>query len=432
MPVEERIECAPVELRSESVSEILGRMPHWTIRYGITVIFGMILMLVLLSWFIRYPDAIVAPGTLTTTDPPRSITARTEGKLVQLSVQDGDTVKVGTTIAVVESPTSPASIQLLQTVLNEFDSALIKPNSAIPFLNDLRLGSGQADYDALRGISMELRTWRTENYRQERNVRMRKKIEGYGRLIQAAQEQLAIGNRKQSNYTKEAKTDSLLEHNGVISKTAYRTKQNDFMDHQMALKDLAGSVEQNKITRLDLESQLDDLFHADAAKERELTESARASVASLRTFADTWQLNYALTAPVSGILHYNGRVVADQTVKPQDLLFSVAPVVQSFVFEAVVPSNGAGKVKTGQQAYVSLDNYPSEEFGRLIGTVRSMAVMPNAEGYRAVIELPKELKSSFHRELAYRPEMKGQVEIVAHQRSILGRIFDKLRSAVSE
>lgn len=432
MPVDERIERSPVELRSESVSEILGRMPHWTIRYGITVIFGLILLLILLSWFIRYPDAIVAPGTLTTTDPPRAIIARTEGKLVQLNAEDGDTVKAGTTIAVVESPTSPASIQQLQSVLSEFDAALIDPNGTIPLMNDLRLGSGQADYDALRGTATELRTWRAENYRQERNAQMRKKINGYGRLIQAAQEQLAIGNRKQLNYVKEAGTDSIFERKGVISTTAYRTKQNEFMDHQMALKDLAASVEQNKIIRLDLESQLNEFLHSDAAKERELTELARARVASLRTFADTWQLNYALTAPVDGILHYNGRVVAEQTVKPQELLFNVAPVAQAFVFEAVVPSIGAGKVKTGQQAYVSLDNYPREEFGRLIGTVRSMAVMPNAEGYRAVIELPNELLSSFHRPLAYRPEMKGQVEIVARHRSILGRIFDKLRGAVSE
>lgn len=32
----------------------------------------------------------------------------------------------------------------------------------------------------------------------------------------------------------------------MISKTVYRIRQNDFMDHQMALKDVAGTVEQNK------------------------------------------------------------------------------------------------------------------------------------------------------------------------------------------
>ena len=64
-----------VELRSDGVQEVLGRIPPWTIRYGITVIFGLILLLLLLAWLIRYPDVIVAKGVLTSLDPPREVPA---------------------------------------------------------------------------------------------------------------------------------------------------------------------------------------------------------------------------------------------------------------------------------------------------------------------------------------------------------------------
>ena len=95
-----------------------------------------------------------------------------------------------------------------------------------------------------------------------------------------------------------------------------------------------------------------------------------------------------------------------------------------------MPSAGSGKVHVGQQAYIQLEGFPSDEFGKLIGTVRSMSPMPHEGSYRVVVELPEGLRTSFHRTLKYHPEMKGSVEVVARERSVLGRIFDKVRGAV--
>ena len=38
-------ENTEIELRSEEVQEILTRVPHWMIRWGTVLIFGIILML---------------------------------------------------------------------------------------------------------------------------------------------------------------------------------------------------------------------------------------------------------------------------------------------------------------------------------------------------------------------------------------------------
>jgi hypothetical protein len=43
------------------------------------------------------------------------------------------------------------------------------------------------------------------------------------------------------------------------------------------------------------------------------------------------------------------------------------------------------------------------------------------------IDLPHGITTSFHRILPFRPEMKGQVQVVARERSLLGRVFDRLR-----
>ncbi len=56
--------------------------------------------------------------------------------------------------------------------------------------------------------------------------------------------------------------------------------------------------------------------------------------------------------------------------------------------------------------------------------------MPHEGSYRAVIQLPHGCHTSYQRTVAFSPEMKGEVEIVARKRSVLGRIFDQVRGAV--
>ena len=49
-----------IELRSEAVQEVMGHVPSWIVRWGITVLSLVVLMLVVGSFFFRYPDVIEA------------------------------------------------------------------------------------------------------------------------------------------------------------------------------------------------------------------------------------------------------------------------------------------------------------------------------------------------------------------------------------
>ena len=45
-----------IELRSEEVQEVMGEIPSWIIRWGITLLTAVVLTLVIGSCFFRYPD----------------------------------------------------------------------------------------------------------------------------------------------------------------------------------------------------------------------------------------------------------------------------------------------------------------------------------------------------------------------------------------
>ena len=47
-----------IELRSEEVQEILEKVPHWMIRWGNVLFLALIVLLLVISWFVKYPDVI--------------------------------------------------------------------------------------------------------------------------------------------------------------------------------------------------------------------------------------------------------------------------------------------------------------------------------------------------------------------------------------
>ncbi|MBY0434766.1 MAG: hypothetical protein K2U26_11705, partial [Cyclobacteriaceae bacterium] len=61
------------EIRSEEVQEIISHMPGGLIRWGIGLIFFLFVILLGISWFVKYPDVIKAKVVVTTEPAPINI-----------------------------------------------------------------------------------------------------------------------------------------------------------------------------------------------------------------------------------------------------------------------------------------------------------------------------------------------------------------------
>ena len=88
------IEIEKIELRSEKVRTLIGQIPPIIIRIGISVIFSIILLLLIGSWFFKYEYIIKTNATITqTTDslfiylkiPANEINKLREGQKVILN-----------------------------------------------------------------------------------------------------------------------------------------------------------------------------------------------------------------------------------------------------------------------------------------------------------------------------------------------------------
>ena len=106
-----------IELRSEEFQEVLGSVPPWILRWGITVLAIVVVILLAGSAIIKYPDVIPAQIVLTGSTPPATVVAHASGKLKELYVTDNQNVKTGDYLAVIDNPARTEDILHLKNYL---------------------------------------------------------------------------------------------------------------------------------------------------------------------------------------------------------------------------------------------------------------------------------------------------------------------------
>jgi len=134
-----------IELRSEEVQEIMGEIPTWIIRWGITLLCCIVVCVLIGSYFFKYPVVAKTIMTLTNTIPVSEIYSCSTGRITDIYVKNNDRVKKGTLLAVKENTAKSRDVFLLK-------EALIVNNENPQYLTNnfsdriLRLGSIQSAY----------------------------------------------------------------------------------------------------------------------------------------------------------------------------------------------------------------------------------------------------------------------------------------------
>ncbi|MEX2351106.1 MAG: biotin/lipoyl-binding protein, partial [Balneolaceae bacterium] len=115
-----------LDVRSEEVQEIIGRPPHWLVRWGITVFFGVLGLVFLSAAVIKYPEVIQTPLRLTAVNAPQSLESRLNGKLVRITVENNSDVKEGDVLAWLESTARHQEVLSLSETVDIMRSWLLE------------------------------------------------------------------------------------------------------------------------------------------------------------------------------------------------------------------------------------------------------------------------------------------------------------------
>ena len=428
-----------IEIRSDEVQEILSHTPNWMIRWGITSIFFMILILIGISYFVKYPDVIKGSLTLSTNIPPVKLVSKTNGKLSKIFVENGAEVNEDDFIADIESPLTDSAVSYLNQLVSSTQLAIDNAKTAkISFDNELVFGEIQTEFGQLKRTYNEYYLVRTDSYQKQKINSLKKQITYHDRLSVISNRQLKLTELDLKNGEEKFLSEKKLYDKGVISKMEFFEKQSTLNQNKQQVENLKKTYVQNQITISDLKKQLIDLEYETSEKERTLKENIGISCNTIKNYLNTWQQNFRIKAPFDGKISYLTTLNENQFVTSGANLFAVIPNNNEYIATVQIPSQGYGKVKEGQSVNIKLDNYPYNEFGQLTGVVKEISLIPTVVGeqqqtvYLAKVILNQGLKTTYNKELEFKPEMSGTAEIVTEDLRLIERIFNQFRKIMDK
>ena len=177
-----------LELRSENVQDILTQPPHWMIRWGNTVIFVILLMVLLMSYVIKYPEFIPAPIVVTSKNPPEKLEARTNSKIEKLLVKDHQSVNKNQVMMVLQSAADYKDILALKDIVDSMSSSqvLYFPTQQA---STFKLGEIQGEYNSFaKALQDEKLFTRLKPYAPE-NIAANQSLGEYRARIATLQQQ---------------------------------------------------------------------------------------------------------------------------------------------------------------------------------------------------------------------------------------------------
>ncbi|CAM1342468.1 HlyD family secretion protein [Tenacibaculum amylolyticum] len=423
-----------IEIRSEEVQEILSKVPNWMIRYGNTLIFILILMLLFISWFVKYPDVISSQVMVTTSIPPEKIYAKSAGQFEVFLANEGEIVEKGQVLAVIENSAAYKDVLLLKSIVDTIEITNYDRPFSFPIdkLPPLRLGDITNSYAQFENdyseyeLNRELTPFKSESFANQMSV-----IEAKSRL------QILLTQQKLSKKELEYKQIDLdrsrkMFEQGVISAKEKGLKEVEFLQSERAYQTLQSSISQTRELISNSAKNLEGTSIKKTQNDIRLRKKTIQSFLSLEKAIKDWEKMYALISSINGKLSFLSYWSKNQTVKNGDLIFTIIPSKsESFIGKIKAPIANSGKIEVGQKVHIKLLNYPPDEFGKLNGSVKSISLIPDQEGnYLIDVALPKKLKTTYGKDIEFRQEMQGTADIITEDLRLIERFFYQLKNVI--
>ena len=431
-----------LNLRSEEVQEILGRPPRWIVRVGISIIFVVVAGLFVGSYFLKYPDILPAPITVTTENLPAGVMAMTTGKIDTIAVAEKQTVQEGKLLAVIRNPAKLEDVMVVKRMLEESDTLVVETqNFASPqtvYTPSLQLGDLQSAYTTFDNALTDYRHFVETDYHNRKIAVIRKQIAAQKNLLQKTVNQLNISRKQLATAQKLFEIDSMLYSNAAISLVDYQSARNSLLQQLSSFESSKMSVDNQRMSILQSEQSIFDLEQQRIDEEQQLTSALTSAKEQLAAQIRQWEQTYLLVAPCDGKVTFTKYWQKNQNVNAGEVLVTVVPDGNTQVVgKILLPQQGAGKVKVGQTVNVKLDNFPYLEYGMVKVCIRNISMVPvqvdeNTKAYMLEVEFPENLVTTYGKVLTFSQEMTGTAEIITEDLRLLDKFINPIRAVIKK
>lgn len=408
---------------SDEMQDIITIVPPWILRWGITVFFILLVLVLSLSAVIKYPDIVNASLKINSPDSPKPVVAKIPGKLVKLLVADNQPVKAGQLLAYIESTADHEEvlrlINSLKTVQSELKAGQPIKDVFSYEVHHTQLGELQASYQAFFEEYLAFRSSVQNGFYLKKRTYLEKDLSDLNKQAAQLRDQKGIEEKDfglaQEDYRMHQKlAEERVETTAELrqQESKYLAKKAPIIQTDAALVTASSSYSAKQKEILELDNEI-------AEEKSKFSEALN----SLISQAADWENRYVLKASQSGKLSYAGIIQVNQLLALNQEVFYINPNNENFFGEMAIPQNSMGRVKVGQKVLIKLKSYPFEEYGMLQGVIKNIADVPYRDSiFVSTVVIKARTVSDMKRQIHLKSGMTADAEILTQDASFLQRI----------
>lgn len=417
-----------IDLRSEVVQDVLTTPPHWMVRWGNTLFFIVLILILIMSYIIKYPEFINAPIIISSQNPPEKIEARISSKIEKILIHDQQKVKKGDILVVLQSTGNYQDILELKDIVNSIN---IDNMVSFPLYKTsrFRLGELQSDYNSFaKALTDEMLFTNLKPYAPD-DIAIDQNISENKNQLNILKQQLNLENAKYTLTKKNYERTLSLFEQGVISKMEFENEKLKFLQAQQSIENIKMSISQLEYGAKNLQKTKKNVNINSIKDKTNYSTQSLYLLEQLKKAITEWEQNYLLISSTNGTVSFQNFLGINQHISVGENIISIMPNEKEGIIGRMnIPSANSGKVAIGNKVLIKLDNYQYQEFGIIEGKVKNVSITPDKQGnYYVYIILPNGLKTSYNKDIIFDKEMKGNADIVTQDLRLIERFFYQIR-----
>ncbi|QDW19715.1 HlyD family secretion protein [Flavobacterium sp. KBS0721] len=416
-----------LKIYSEEVRDVLSAPPISIQKWGNTILLLFIMILFLISWFIKYPDIITSQITITTNTPPQKVVAKVSGRIEAILVKDKIFVKQNTALAILENSAKYQDVLFLKSILDTINIDKIK----FPFekLNSAQLGEVESAFSNFRKeyiadqLNSELQPYRVEESAQNYEaIQLRERLNLLKSQKEINQNELILQKSELNRY-------EILFQKGIYSSQEIEKQQLIYLQAQKSYKTLLSTISQIKSSLNELTRNTKTTHINESRESINLENNKIQAFYQLKKAIKDWELNYLLKSSINGKISFLQIWSKNQSIESGSTIFAIIPSKENgYIGKVKAPALNSGKIKTGQKVNIKLANFPDREFGMIKGRIETISLTPDKEGDLLIdVSLPDGLETSYQKTIPFQQEMQGNADIITEDLRLIERLLYQFR-----
>lgn len=373
------------------------------------------------AWFGHIEEVGKAQGKLVPQGKTYKIEPTRSGKIDQLLIEEGDTVKAGEIIASLDGEKLSKEIDQIEQRLNSYQNQLSQQKN---LLQVKRLEALNINEIASSDLSVQ----------QIAIANAQQQINSQREQLLALQSEVAQNKQRLERLKP-------LEQNGAISQEYVFQAQQTLQESRMKLLNLQSELNSRKKEAERLQVELDQKRKQKTRTQLETKQQIQQLEINIEELqgkiieannqlriAESEEKEMFLKSPINGTVLSLGLQNIGQVLEPGKTVAEIAPKDSSLVLDAQIPNKEAGFLKKDMDVKIKFDAYPYQDYGIVKGKVLSISPtsQTNDKGtfYKVEIALDRNYIKHNGQEITFQPGQSANAEIVIRRRRIAEVIFE--------